>query len=160
MISNISGNDFEKRLKANVELGNIKVKGTPFHMFYLFVKSDKMFFGTYGKNKFEITENFGLLFPNTYRISGDYKSKSNNQTEVNYQFKPLGFVYYWFKIMPLAIIPLFNLILYFQVKSASYKDFVIANSIMICLVFFSCFYMWLKKRKFENIFKEVFEIEK
>lgn len=160
MISNISENDFEKLLKANVELGNIKVKGTPFHMFYLLVKSDKMFFGTYGKNKFEITENFGLLFPNTYKISGDHKSKSNNQTEVNYEIKPLGFVYYWNKYMPLIAIPLFNLVLYIQLQSSESKVFVIMNAMFVFFVVFIHLYMWRKKRKLEKIFREVFKIEK
>lgn len=160
MISNISEDDFEKRLKSNVEFGNIKVKGIPFHMFYLLVKSDKIFFGTYGKNKFEITENFGLLFPNTYRISGDYKSKSNNQTEVNYEIKPLGFVYYWNRYMFLIAIPLFNLVLYFQAQSADSDDFVIANAVIVFFVVFTRLYMWRKKRKLEKIFGEVFKIEK
>ncbi len=160
MISNISEDDFEKRLKANVELGDIKVKGTPFHMFYLLVKSDKMFFGTYGKNNFEITENFDLLFPNTYRISGDYKSKSNNQTKVNYEIKPLGFVYYWNRYMPLIAIPLFNLVLCFHAQSADSDGFVMANAVIVFFVVFTRLYMWRKKRKLEKIFGEVFKIEK
>ena len=156
----VDSKKFNEFLKVNVERGTLHTKRYSLNIvFFIFTKTEKKFFGMNGKNKFEITETFEY-FPNMYRISGDYKLKSNNQTEVNYELLPLGFVYHWFKFMPLAVIPLFNLILCFQVKSASYKDFVIANSIMICLVFFSCCYMWLKKRKLENIFKEVFEIEK
>lgn len=156
----VDSEKFNEFLKVNVQRGTLHTKRYSLNiLFFIFTKTDRMFFGMYGKNKFEITETFEY-FPNMYRISGDYKFKGNNQTEVSYEIKHLGFIYYWFKIIPLAMIPLFNLVFYFQVKSASYKDFVIANSIMICFVFFSCFYVWLKKRKLENIFTEVFEIEK
>lgn len=144
----------------NVERGTLYTKRYSLNIvFFIFTKTDKMFFGIYGKNKLEITETFEY-FPNMYRISGDYKSKSNNQTEVNYELKPLGFVYYWNKYMPLIVIPLFNIILYFRVQNSDYEYFIVSNAAMFCFVIISRFYMWRKKRKLGKIFKAVFEIEK
>lgn len=155
----VDSEKFNEFLKVNVERGTLYTKRYSLNIvFFIFTKTDKMFFGMYGKNKFEITETFEY-FPNMYRISGDYKLKSNNQTEVNYELKPLGFVYYWNRYMPLIAIPLFNLILYFESHSYDFDNFVVINALMLCILVIIRFYMWRKKRKLEKIFKAVFGIE-
>lgn len=150
----VDSEKFNESLKVNLERGTLYTKRYSLNIvFFIFTKTDKMFFGMCGKNKFEITETFEY-FSNMYRISGDYKSKSNNQTEVNYEIKPLGFIYYWNRYMPLIVIPLFNIILYFRIQNADYKYFIVPNASMFCFVIISRFYMWRKKESLERFLKQ------
>ena len=159
-IFEVDSEKFNEFLKVNVQRGTLHTKIYSLNiLFFIFTKTDRMFFGMYGKNKFEITETFEY-FPNMYRISGDYKFKGNNQTEVIYEIKPLGFIYYWNRYMLLIAIPLFNLVLYFKSQSYDFDIFVIINILLFCFLVIIRIYMWLKKRKLEKIFKAVFEIEK
>ncbi|WP_291104263.1 MULTISPECIES: hypothetical protein [unclassified Flavobacterium] len=156
MILKINITEFRERLNKNTKYGNPKIKGTPFGAFYIFGESNKIFFGTYDKNKFELTKNF-ITQITPYIISGEIQSKNNIQTEVNYEIKPIGFGYYWMKYLLLIMIPMFNLILYTQ--SAPFEIFKIANLGLFPMGIFNYFYMRRKKNKLENDFKNFFEIE-
>lgn len=156
MISKINITEFRERLHKNTKIGNPKIKGTPFAVLTIFGESEKPFFGTFDKTKFKLTEN-ATLFPTPFTISGEINPKSDNQTEINYEVKPIGFGYYWLKYMPIIGIFVFNIILYSQ--SASLKVFQIMNLIMFGFIVFSRFYMWQKKSKLEADFKRIFEIE-
>jgi hypothetical protein len=70
MISKINITEFRERLNKNTKYGNPKIKGTPFGAFYIFGESNKIFFGTYDKNKFELTKNF-ITQITPYIISGE-----------------------------------------------------------------------------------------
>lgn len=97
------------------------------------------------------------LFPTPFIISGEINSKNNNQTEIIYEVKPIGFGYYWLKYRPIIGILIFNLILYTQ--SAPFKIFKIANTFLFVMVIFIYFYLMRKKNRLENDFKKVFGIE-
>ncbi|MFA9191039.1 hypothetical protein AAGV28_06610 [Flavobacterium sp. FZUC8N2.13] len=155
MISRINIAEFRERLTENTKYGNPKIKGTPFGAFFIFGESNKIFFGTYGKNKFELTKNF--IFQMTpYIISGEIQSKNNIQTEVNYEIKPIGFGYYLMKYMLLIGIPIFNLTLY--TSSAPFEIFKIANLGLFSMAILHYFNMRRLKIKPENDFKKIFEI--
>ena len=156
MISKINSIEFIERLNKNTKLGNPKIKGTPFAITSISGESDKTFFGTFDKTKFELTEN-ATLFPTPYIISGEINPKSETQTEINYEVKPIGFGYYWLKYIPIFGLIVFNLILYTQ--SASLKAYQIINPMMFSFIIFSRFYMWRKKNKLLTDFKRIFEIE-
>ncbi|WP_445717743.1 hypothetical protein [Flavobacterium sp.] len=156
MISKINSIEFIERLNKNTKLGNPKIKGTPFAEISISRETNKPFFGTFDKTKFKLTEN-ATLFPTPFTISGEINPKSNTQTEINYEVKPIGFGYYWLKYMPIFGILMFNLILYTQ--SAPLKVYQITNPIMFSFIVFSRFYLWRKKNKIETDFKKIFEIE-
>lgn len=156
MISRININKFRERLNENTKYGNPKIKGTPFGALYIFSESNKTFFGTYDKNKFELTKNF-IFNVTPYIISGSIQSKNNIKTEVNYEIKPIGFGYYWMKYMPLFGIPIFNIVLY--TSSAPFEIFKIANIGLFSMVILSYFNIRRLKNKLENDFKKIFEIE-
>ena len=156
MVSKINTAEFRARLNKNIKYGNPKIKGTPFAVFTIFGASNKIFYGTYSKGKFEITKN-STLFPTPFIISGEINSKNNNQTEIIYEVKTIGFGYYWLKYMPIFGILMFNLILYTQ--SAPFQIFIIANTFLCAMVIFIYFYLRRKKIKLEIDFKKVFEIE-
>ena len=156
MISKINITEFTERLNKNTKLGNPKIKGTPFAVLTISGESEKPFFGTFDKTKFKLTEN-ATLFPTPYTISGEINPKNNEETEIIYEVKPIGFNYYWLKFMPIFGILVFNLILCSQ--SASLKAFQIINLFIFGLIVSSRFYMWRKKNKLETNFKRIFEIE-
>lgn len=156
MISKISIAEFRVRLNKNTKYGNPKIKATPFAVFSISGESNKSFYGTYNKAKFELTKN-STLFPAPFIIFGEINSKNNTETEVIYEVKPIGFGYYWLKYMPIFGILMFNLILYTQ--SAPFEAYKIINPIIFCFPVFSHFYMWKKKNKLVTDFEKVFEIE-
>ena len=156
MISKINSVEFSKCLQNNTKYGNPKIKGTPFAVFTVLGESNKMFFGTYNKTNFELTKN-ATFFPTPFIISGEIKPKINNHTEINYQVKPIGFGYYWFKYLPLIGILIFNLIFY--TESAPFEMFIIMNTFLIGLNIFSHFYLWRKKNRLVKDFEKVFKIE-
>ncbi|MEL1247361.1 hypothetical protein [Flavobacterium helocola] len=156
MVSNINITEFIERLNKNTKLGNPKIKGTPFAVISISGETNKPFFGTFDKTKFELTEN-ATLFPTPFTFSGEINPKSDTQTEINYEVKPIGFGYYWLKYMPIIGILVFNLILY--TESAPLKVYLIINPIMFSFIVFSRFYMWQKKNKLVNDFKRIFEID-
>lgn len=157
MISRKNIIEFIQILKNNTKYGNPKIKGTPFAIFSVLGESNKIFYGNYNKTKFELTRN-ATFFPTPFIISGEIKTNKNNQTEIIYQVKPIGFGYYWLKYMPFIGGFLFNLILY--IDSAPFEIFVLANSFLLGLIIYSHFYMRIKKSKFITVFENVFEIEK
>jgi hypothetical protein len=80
MISKINITEFRERLNKNTKYGNPKIKGTPFGAFYIFGESNKIFFGTYDKNKFELTKNFitqitPILFLEKFNLKTIFKLK-------------------------------------------------------------------------------------
>lgn len=156
MISKKDTAEFIQILKNNTKYGNPKIKGTPFAVFSILGESNKIFFGTYNKTKFELTKN-ATFFPTPFIIIGEVKSNGNKLTEVIYEVKPIGFGYYWLKYMPLFGVFIFNLIFY--IESAPFEIFVLANSFLFGLIIYSYFYMRFKKSKFITVFKKVFEIE-
>ena len=156
MILKISIVEFRQRLNKNTKLGNPKVKGTPFAVISKSGESDKTFFGTCDKTKFELTEN-STLFPTPFIISGEINSKNEVQTEIIFEVEPIGFGYYWLKYMPVFGIFMFNLILYTQ--SAPLKVYQIINPILFCILIISNLYLWRKKHKLVTDFKRIFEIE-
>ena len=155
MISKINIIKFNTSFKNNTEYGNPKIKGTPFFIFSEFKKSDKIFFGTYNNLKFEITKN-ATFFPTPFIISGEIKSKNNNQTEIYYDLKPIKFEYYWLKYIPLFGVAIFNLIFY--LKTSPIEIVIIINYILLCIVILSNYYLWRKKNIFLKDFKIFFEI--
>lgn len=156
MISRKNIAEFIQILKNNTKYGDPKIKGTPFAVFSVLGESNKIFFGNYNKTKFELTKN-ATFFPTPFIIKGEIKSNINNTTEIIYEFKPIGFVYYWLKYMPLIGTFLFNVILY--TDSAPSEIFVLANSFLLSMIIYSYFYIRIKKSKFITVFKKVFEIE-
>ena len=156
MVSKINIVEFRERFHKNTKLGNPKIKGTPFAVLTIAGESEKPFFGTFNKTKFKLTEN-ATLFPTPFTISGEINPKSDTQTEIIYEVKPIGFGYYWLKYMPIFGLILFNLILF--IESASLKVFQIINPIIFSFILFSHFYMWRKKNKLVTDFKRIFEIE-
>lgn len=156
MISKINITEFRERLHKNTKIGNPKIKGTPFAVLTISGESEKPFFGTFDKTKFKLTEN-ATIFPTPFTISGEINPKNVEETEIVYEFLPIGFGYYWLKYMPIVGILIFNLILYSQ--SAPLKVFQIMNLFIFGLIVFSRFYMWRKKNKLETNFKRIFEIE-
>ena len=60
MISKINIGEFRERLDKNIKYGNPRIKGTPFGAFYIFSESNKTFFGTYDKTKFEFSSLLGF----------------------------------------------------------------------------------------------------
>ena len=156
MVSKINIAEFRERLNKNTKYGNPRIKGTPFAVFSISGESNKSFYGTYNKAKFELTKN-STLFPAPFIISGEINSKNNTQTEIIYEVKPIGFGYYWLKYMPIIGILMFNLVLYTQ--SAPFEIYTIINPIIFGFAIISRFYMWRKKNKLVTDFKKVFEIE-
>jgi hypothetical protein len=156
MISRLNITEFRERLNENTKYGNPKIKGTPFGALYIFRESNKIFFGTYNKNKFELTKN-SIVKVTPYIIFGEIQSKNKVQTEVNYKIKPIGFGYYWMKYFLLIGIPIFNLVLY--TTSAPLEIFKIANLGLFTMGVFNYFYIGRMKNKLENDFKRIFEIE-
>ncbi len=156
MVSKINITEFRERLNRNTKLGNPKIKGTPFAVISKSGDSNKTFFGTYNKTKFELTKN-ATLFPTPFIVSGEINLKNVTQTEIIYHVKPIGFGYYWLKYMPIFGILVFNLILYTQ--SAPLKAYQIMNPIVFSFIVISCYYMWRKKNKLVSDFKRIFEIE-
>jgi hypothetical protein len=156
MISKINITEFRARLIENTKCGNPKIKGTPFAMLSAFGETDKKFYGSYNKTKFELTKN-ATFFAAPFIILGEINSKNNTQTEVSYQVKPIGFGYYWMKYMPIFAIIIFNLILYYE--STPTKVYRIINPILLIIISFSRYYMWRKKKNLITEFKNVFEIE-
>lgn len=156
MVSKINIAEFRERLNKNTKYGNPRIKGTPFAVFSIFGESNKIFYGTYNKTKFELTKN-STLFPAPFMISGEINTKNGTQTETIYEVKPIGFGYYWLKYMPIIGILLFNLVHYSQ--SAPFEIYTIINPIIFGLAIISRFYMWRQKNKLVNDFKKVFEIE-
>ena len=156
MISKISIVEFRQRLNKNTKLGNPKVKGTPFAVISKSGESDKTFFGTCDKTKFELTEN-STLFPTPFIISGEINSKNEVQTEIIFEVEPIGFGYYWLKYMPIFGIFIFNFILY--TRSAPLEIYQIMNPILFCILIISNLYLWRKKHKLVTDFKRIFEIE-
>lgn len=156
MNSKITIAEFRERLNKHTKYGNPKIKGTPFGVLSISRESDKIFFGIHDRNKFELTKNFVLqLTP--YIISGEIQTKNNNQTEVNFEIKPIGFAYYWMKYVLIILIPVFNFILY--IKAAPFEIFKIVNLVLLTMGICNYFFMKSKKTKLENDFKRIFEIE-
>lgn len=156
MVSKINIAEFIERLSKNTKYGNPKIKGTPFSVFSMFGESNKSFYGTYDKAKFELTKN-STLFPTPFIISGEFSSKNNTQTGIIYEVKPIGFGYYWLKYMPIIGILMFNIVLYSQ--SEPFETYAIINPIIFGFAVISHFYMWRKKNKLVTDFKKLFEIE-
>ncbi|MEO5776017.1 MAG: hypothetical protein ABIQ27_03880 [Flavobacterium sp.] len=156
MISKINPAEFSERLNKNTKYGSPRILGTPFSVFYAFGESEKIFFGTYNKTKFELTKNT-IIYATPFIISGEFKSKKNNQTEINYELKPIGFGYYWLKYFPLIAFVMFNLTFYSV--SESFEIVLIMNSIIAGLALFLHFSVKWKKKKLENDFIKIFEIE-
>ena len=156
MISKISIVEFRQRLNKNTKLGNPKVKGTPFAVISKPGESNKTFFGTCDKTKFELTEN-STLFPTPFIISGEMNSKNEVQTEIIFEVEPIRFGYYWLKYMAIFGIFIFNLILY--TRSAPLEIYQIINPILFSFIILSRFYLWRKKNKLVTDFKRIFEIE-
>lgn len=156
MISKINIAQFRERLNENTKYGNPRIKGTPFAVFSISGKSNKSFYGTYDKAKFELTKN-STLFPAPFIIIGEINSKNNTQTEITYEVKPIGFGYYWLKYMPIIGILMFNSVLYIQ--SAPFEIYTIINPIIFGFAIISRFYLWRKKNKLVTDFEKIFEIE-
>ncbi|MEC4003136.1 hypothetical protein OX283_000575 [Flavobacterium sp. SUN052] len=155
MTSKINTVAFSNRFKENTKFGNPKIVGTLFHIFFIKGDSRKLFFGNYDKNKFELTKN-SIFFFTPFVIFGTFRYKKENQTEINYQIKPIGFVYYWFKYFPVIAILFGNLIFYTQ--SVTFDNYLRLNILLLCFTAFTIFYLKFKKYKLENDFKKYFEI--
>ncbi|MBF7091265.1 hypothetical protein IUY40_06910 [Flavobacterium sp. ALJ2] len=156
MVSKINIAQFRERLNKNTKYGNPRIKGTPFAVFSISGESNKSFYGTYDKAKFELTKN-STLFPAPFIISGKINSKNNTQTEITYEVKPIGFGYYWLKYMPTIGILMFNLVLYTQSEPS--KVYIIINPIIFGFAIISRFYLLRKKKKLVTDFEKVFEIK-
>ena len=157
MISKVNIVEFRELLNNNTKYGNPKIKGTPFTIFTFFGESSKIFYGTHNKTKFELTKN-STFFPTFHIISGEIKPINNNQTEIIYKVKPIGFGYYWNKYMPIIGILIFNLILY--TNSLPLKAYLIINPVIFCFAILSNLIIWRNKNKLINDFERVFDIEK
>ena len=156
MISKINIIEFRERLNKNTKLGNPNIKGTPFAVISKPGESNKTFFGTYDKTKFQLTEN-AILFPTPFILSGEISLINEVQTEIIFEVEPIGFGYYWLKYMPIFGIFIFNFILY--TRSAPLEIYQIMNPILFCILIISNLYLWRKKHKLVTDFKRIFEIE-
>lgn len=154
MISKINATDFTKRLIKHTIHGNPKIKGTPFSIFTKSGRKDKIYYGTYNKTTFEITNNSLITL---FIISGEIKTIDKHSSEVIYKIKPIGFGYYWNKYIPLLSIFAFNLIFYKE--SAPLKTYILINLILFSMTILSRLMLWRKKNKLKSNFKKVFELE-
>lgn len=155
MTSQISIEEFRKRLKLNTKLGNPKISGSPLHAFNIIGEKDKLFFGNVNNNDFKITLNT-VLHPIPFILEGKIKSKNAAQTEITYKISPIKFGYYWIRYFPFIAFLLFNTI--FTIEKSPLLVYLLFNFIIIIIGSFSNFRMYYKKNKFEKKFKTIFEI--
>ena len=155
MVAQISIHEFRARLKANTKIGNPEISGSPLHAFNMVGEKEKLFYGTFRENDFNITPN-AILFPIPYILKGKIKSKNLNQTEILYEIVPIRFGYYWIRYFPFIAFILFNII--FIIEKSPLVVWVFFNLFIFLIGLISNLRMNYKKNYFERKFIKLFEI--
>jgi hypothetical protein len=109
--------------------------------------SSKPFYGVVDSSKFRLTKN-SSLFPTPFIIHGTFKP-IGNETQLNYQIRPIWFGYLWIRFFPVFGLIFINLML-LRIKNVP-MEIIVAVNVFIPLMFFLVIFITNRfKRKLEE----------
>lgn len=157
MKSKLTISEFRKRLKENTKIGRpeLQLSLGPFSIFFL---SSKIFYGTFDDTTFRLTKNYNFS-SDFYILKGKYQ-KSEGIVKLNYSIKPItktGII--WLKYFPFVAIIGFNFFLFYTSENSPYGLPLALNLFIVFVILFSRWDLKRKKKKLEQTFLEIFEIE-
>lgn len=157
MQSNLTTDEFKKKLTELTRIGYPDIMGTPFSILLIFDFSDRKFYGTIDGSDFNITSNAVFSFSG-HIIKGHVKDGETGFADISYTVKPITFSYYWIRMIPLIGFLVFNtLFFYLNVK--------VISVILVCNLFFggmlafSIYREKQKKKELEKLFIKQFSLE-
>lgn len=157
MKSKLNISEFRNRLEENFKIGSPKLKLSQFGFFTIFSGISKTFYGDFDNSTFRLTMN-SMITPTFYIIKGKYKN-TNNTLNVNYTIEPnTKFQLVWMKFFPIISLFVFNLFFLLSSRKTPIEVYVILNSFIVFIIFFSRWDIKRKKKSLEQKFIEVFEL--
>ncbi|GAA0893043.1 hypothetical protein GCM10009122_27220 [Fulvivirga kasyanovii] len=130
MLSSLSKEEFELRLKNLTRSGEPVFMGTPLAMLAM-NGSMKPFYGEVTSDKFRFTKNATFL-PTPFIVVGNFK-EYQNITEVEYSIKPIWFGYLWIRILPVLALIFVNIL--FIKESIANMYVVLPINLFLLLMF-------------------------
>jgi hypothetical protein len=160
MQSNLSLSEFRRRLTDTTEIGSPKLKLSPFGAFFtMFNWSSKSFYGLFDDKSFRLTIN-STMSPTFFIIKGRYKI-SNKILVINYNIEPSPkFYLVWIKYFPIVAFVITNLLLFLSEGKVPTEVFIIFNTFIVFIIFYSRWHTKRKRKNIENKFIKIFEIIK
>jgi hypothetical protein len=157
MKSKLNISEFRNRLEENLKIGSPKLKLSPFGFFTMFGEISKTFYGNFDDSTFRLTMN-STITPTFYIIKGKYKN-TNNMLNVNYTVEPNSkFQIVWMKFFPVISLLAFNLFFLLSSGKIPIEVYVVFNSFIVFVIFFSRWDIKRKKKNLEQKFIKIFEI--
>lgn len=156
MISKLNKSDFIERLEQNTQIGDPKIKGTPFAVLTIFGKKRMKFYGEFTNSDFRLTKN-AILYPIPYIFQGTMKSKDKTTTEISLNIKPIWFGYLWIRILPALASIFINLMLIINAGDIETEIYILVNAFLL-FMFTPILFTIRQKNKLLKDFYKIFEI--
>lgn len=155
--SPISRGQFHSRLKESTVVGNPNWKGGFLTMFTMNNETSKPFYGEFDTSTFQLTKNANLWFTPS-KIIGEYHEKEELTTTLSFKIEPIWFGYLWIRILPVFVLVLFNVLLFFQSETII-QDLIIPLNLFGLFMFTPIWLTSIQKRRMVKDFLEKFEVE-
>ncbi|WP_163400859.1 hypothetical protein [Flavobacterium fluviatile] len=156
MNSKLNIAEFRNRLKENTKIGrpDIQLSLGIFSLFYL---NSKIFYGIFDDSTFRLTINYNFT-SGFYILKGKYQN-IDNKLKLNYIIEPMSRIgITWIKYFPFIALIGFNCFYFFNLKNVPNEINIIFNSFIVFIIFFSRWDIKRKRKKLEQKFIEIFEI--
>ena len=156
MKSKLNKIEFELRLHENIKIGLPKLKLSIFSIFTAFGENSKPFYGLFDNSNFNLTKN-NIIFPTYLILRGKYDIEKGI-IKVNYKIEPSSkFHIYWMKFFPFIFIMIFNLF-FFLTENRNFQSYILIHIFIAFIYFYSKWKSKIEFEKFEQNFREIFEI--
>ncbi|KRB55701.1 hypothetical protein ASD98_13685 [Flavobacterium sp. Root186] len=154
--SNLSLSDFRIRLQNNIEIGSLKVNLSHFRLFPIF-GGLKPFYGLFDDKSFRLTIN-SATSPTIFIVRGNYKN-IDNRVNVNYVVEENSkFQLLWTKFSPVFFLIFINIFFLFFGRGLR-RATTIVSLFLLIVIFYSRWKEERKRKKLEQKFIRIFEIE-
>lgn len=154
--SNLSLSDFHIRLQNNIEIGSLKVNLSHFRLFPIF-GGVKPFYGLFDDKSFRLTIN-SATSPTIFIVRGNYKN-IDNRVNVNYVVEENSkFQLLWTKFSPVFFLIFINIFFLFFGRGLR-RATTIVSLFLLIVIFYSRWKEERKRKKLEQKFIRIFEIE-
>lgn len=159
MTSELTKEEFELYLKGLTATGEPLIMGSPFAIFTIFGNTDKPFLGEFNKSEFRLTRNSILPLSHTgYTLKGSYKKDKSGKLNVDYEVKPMWFLYIGRRIVPLIFILFINITFYMS-QEATAISYIVANAFLFALLYIAIKLDLSTKAKLERRFQREFQLK-
>lgn len=159
MTSELTKEEFELHLKAATVIGEPLIMGSPFAIFTIFESSNKPFLGEFNNSEFRITRNSILpLSHSGYLLKGNYKKDKSGKLNVDYEVKPMWFLYIGRRLVPFIFLVVINIVFYLS-REATAISYVLANAFLFAVLYMAIKLDMSTKEKLERKFQQEFRLK-